>query len=109
MNPHNQHDYQYAGVHHGPVYVQVPERSSSTAVLLEFLPGFFIHTFGIGHIYNGRVALGLLAMFGYWFALAVNILLCFILIGIVTLPLTWILMLIFSTLSAANSANRRLS
>lgn len=44
-----------------------PERSGATAALLECLPGFFIGTFGIGHIYSGNVGLGLAAMFGWWF------------------------------------------
>jgi len=81
----------------------VPVRSPATAALLEVLPGFFIHTFGIGHIYSGRVGVGLCVMFGYWFLLVINILLCFVLIGVVTLPLTWLLFLIFSSISAARA------
>lgn len=85
----------------------VPLRSSSTAALLEVLPGFFINTFGIGHMYSGRVGVGLCVMLGYWFLLFINILLCFVLIGFVTLPVTWLLFLIFSSISAARACEPR--
>jgi len=78
-------------------------RSSGTAALLEFLPGFFAHIFGIGHIYAGNVATGLVIMFGYWLLLGINIVLCFVLIGLITLPLTWLLFLILSTIAASNA------
>jgi len=93
--------------HHHYYYPAVPQRSATAAVFLELLPGFLIHTFGIGHMYSGRVLLGLLVMFGYWIALGINILLCFILIGFITLPLTWIAMLIASPLIAAQACAPR--
>lgn len=87
--------------HHGQ-----PPKSSGTAVLLEILPGFFFQTFGIGHIYAGNVGAGLLFMFGYWFIQFVNILLCFVLIGFITLPLCFLLAMVISPVTAANAATR---
>jgi len=70
------------------------------------VPGFLFQTFGIGNIYAGNVGVGLLLMFGYWFVLFVNILLCIILIGFITLPLCWLFMMILSPLLAANAASK---
>lgn len=88
--------------HHGPL------KSSGVAVALELLPGFFFQTFGIGNMYAGNVGLGVAFMFGYWFVLFINILLCMILIGFITLPLCWIAMMILSSISAANRAARQM-
>ncbi|HEX8503353.1 MAG TPA: hypothetical protein VF659_22405 [Pyrinomonadaceae bacterium] len=90
-------------VHHH----QPPPKSSGTAALLEVLPGLFFQTFGIGHIYAGNVAAGLLLMFGYWLVQFVNLLLCFVLVGFVTLPLCFLLAIIISPITAANAASRR--
>jgi TM2 domain-containing membrane protein YozV len=87
-------------------YYQTPPKSPGTAVLLEVLPGFFFQTFGIGHMYAGNVGAGLLFMFGYWFVQFINILLCFVLIGFVTLPLCWLAAMIASPILAANTASR---
>ena len=38
----------------------VPAKSSGTAAILELVPGIFIQTFGIGHLYAGNVGTGLL-------------------------------------------------
>jgi TM2 domain-containing membrane protein YozV len=80
-----------------------PQKSGGTAALLEILPGIFLQTFGIGHIYAGNVGTGLLFMFGYWMLAAVNLLLCFVLIGFFTWPVCWIAVAIVSTLMAANA------
>ena len=85
-------------------YYQSP-RSPGVAALLEVLPGFFFQTFGIGHIYAGNVGVGLLFMFGYWFIQFINVLLCFVLIGFVTLPLCWLAAMIVSPIVAANTAS----
>jgi hypothetical protein len=77
--------------------------SGGVAAVLELLFGLFFGTFGIGHIYAGNVAFGLLVMFGGWFVLGVNVLLCFVGIGFLTLPLCWLAMLILSPLIAANA------
>src|SRR2546421_12948542 len=84
---------------------QSPPKSPGTAVLLEVLPGFFFQTFGIGHMYAGNVGVGLLFMFGYWFIQFINVLLCFVLIGFVTLPLCWLAAIIVSPIVAANTAS----
>jgi len=87
-------------------YYQSPPKSSGAAVLLEVLPGFFFQTFGIGHMYAGNVGMGLLFMFGYWFVQFINILLCFVVIGFITLPLCWLAAMIISPILAANTASR---
>ena len=76
------------------------------AALLEFLPGLLAATFGIGHIYAGNVALGLCAMFGYWLMFAVNVALCFVLVGFVTMPLCWLVMIVGSPIAAAAACRR---
>ncbi|GMV80845.1 MAG: hypothetical protein AMXMBFR7_20290 [Planctomycetota bacterium] len=82
-------------------------RSGGTAALLEVLPGLFLNLFGMGHIYAGRVGVGLLVMFGYWVLLTINILLCFVIVGFVTLPMTWLGFMIFSPLAAAKACEGR--
>ena len=59
------------------------------------LSAFFV---GIGQIYNGQIAKGLLFMVAYF----VSILLIFVLIGFITTPLLWI----FGIYDAYNTANR---
>lgn len=88
-----------------PIYVHhKAPRSQTVAVLLELLPGFFFQTFGIGHIYAGKVVNGLVIMFGYWLLLFANVILTVFLIGIITLPLCWIMTLIISSILAAQTA-----
>jgi hypothetical protein len=87
-------------------YYQTPPRSAGTAVLLELLPGFLFQTFGIGHIYAGNVAVGLLFMFGYWFVAFVNFLLLFVLIGFITWPVCFLATLIISSITASNAVSR---
>lgn len=77
------------------------------AALLEILPGVFLQTFGIGHIYAGNVGRGLILMFGYWILSFINYLLCFVLVGFVTWPLTFLAFAIFSTIAASNAAKRK--
>lgn len=93
-------------VQHVVHHYQAPPKSPGTAVLLEILPGFFLQTFGIGQIYAGNVGLGLLFMFGYWFVFFVNVLLCFLFIGIITTPLCWIATGVFSSILASKAAER---
>ena len=75
-------------------------------MLLEVLPGFFFQTFGIGHLYTGNIGAGLLIMFGYWFVQFINLLLCIVFIGFITLPLTFILAMVISPITASNAAER---
>jgi TM2 domain-containing membrane protein YozV len=100
--PHPPQHVQHV-VHH----YQTPPKSSGTAVLLEVLPGFFFQTFGIGHIYAGNVGTGLLFMFGYWVVQFVNLLLCLLIVGFITLPLCFILAMVISPILASNAAQRR--
>jgi hypothetical protein len=78
-------------------------QSPGTAAALELIFGLFFGTFGLGHMYAGNVVAGLVIMFGGWFVLFVNVLLCFVGIGFITLPLCWIAMLIASPVLAASS------
>ena len=86
--------------------VQVP-KSGGTAAVLEIPGGLLIQTFGIGHLYSGHVARGLLVMFGYWIVQGINVALMFVLIGWVTLPIVWFLTIVFSPLWAASSCSSR--
>jgi TM2 domain-containing membrane protein YozV len=93
-------------VQHVVHHYQTPPKSTGTAVLLEVLPGFFFQTFGIGHIYAGNVGVGLLFMFGYWFVQIINVILCLVFIGFITLPLCFILAMVISPILASNTAQR---
>lgn len=93
-------------VQHVVHHYYAPPKSSGVAALLELLPGFFFQTFGIGHMYAGNVGVGLLLMFGYWIVLFINILLCFLLIGLITTPLCWMATMVISSVTASNAANR---
>lgn len=77
------------------------------AVVLELLPGIFLQTFGIGNIYAGNVAGGILMMLGYWLLTVLNVLLCFVFVGFITWPLTWIAFMIFCPILANGTAKRR--
>jgi hypothetical protein len=79
-------------------------KDPTAAVLLEILPAICLQTFGIGNIYAGNVLGGVLIMLGYWVALAVNIALCFILIGFLTGPLTFVAFAVGSSLLAYQKA-----
>lgn len=72
-------------------FVMPPYRDKGIALLLELSIGFFFQTFGVGHLYAGRIATGLAWMLGYWALTAVNFVLCFVLVGFVTWPLTYLL------------------
>ncbi len=82
----------------------VSAKNPGLAVALELLGGFFFQTFGIGHLYAGNIGLGLGLMFGYWVLMAINILLCAVLVGFVTWPLTWLAFMIISAITANNAA-----
>ena len=86
-------------IHGGP--------SVGTAVALEILLGLFMQTFGVGNLYAGNTGGGLFMMFGYWGLQFINFLLCLVLIGLITLPLTWIAFMIFCPIVANSSAKRR--
>lgn len=73
-----------------PGVPRMPSRDPAAAVLLEILPGLGLQTFGIGNIYAGNILSGVLIMVGYWASCLVNFGLCFLLIGFLTWPLTWL-------------------
>ncbi len=81
-----------------PVFLASPLRDKGIALLLEFGCAIFLFTFGAGHLYAGRASEGLAWMFGWWTACLINFVLCFVLVGFVTWPLTF---LVFSALSAS--------
>lgn len=80
--------------------------SPGIAVLLELLPGVFLHTFGVGNIYAGKVARGILIMLLHWVLVGVNVLLCYVVVGFITWPLTWLAFAVGSTMSAHRAAVR---
>ncbi|MEZ4236156.1 MAG: hypothetical protein R3F59_08335 [Myxococcota bacterium] len=75
-------------------------RDNTAAVMLEVLPGLIFQVFGLGHIYQGRVGMGLFIMISYWALQALNLFLTIFLIGLVTGPLTWLFYLIAAPLNA---------
>ena len=83
---------------------QAQVKNPGIAVLLELLPGFLCQTFGIGTIYAGNVGLGVGFMIGYWVLTAINFCLCFVLVGFVTWPLTWIAAMVITGIVASNTA-----
>src|SRR5688572_15325180 len=72
-----------------PVVRALPPKDPGVALILELVPGMFLQTFVIGNLSAGNIGWGLALMIGYWIAATVNFLLCFVLIGFVTWPLTW--------------------
>jgi hypothetical protein len=82
----------------------VTPKNGGLAVALELLGGFFFQTFGIGHLYAGNVGMGLGMMFGYWALTAINFVLCFAFIGFITWPVTWVVFMIISSITANNAA-----
>lgn len=68
-------------------------------ILLEVLPGWF-QIFGVGHIYQGRLAMGLGIMFSYWLLQAINLALSWVLVGFLTGPLTWLFYMIAAPMNA---------
>jgi len=84
----------------------VAPKNTGLAVALELLGGFFFQTFGIGHLYAGNIGMGLGLMFGYWVLTAINVVLCFAFVGLITWPLTWLGFMILSSITANNAAKR---
>jgi TM2 domain-containing membrane protein YozV len=85
---------------------QANAKNPGLAVALELLGGFFAQTFGVGHLYAGNVGAGLGLMFGYWALTAINVVLCFVFVGFVTWPITWVAFMIISSITASNAAKR---
>jgi len=95
----------------GPIYhdPRISPHSPAVAAVLELVPGLLINTFGIGHIYAGNTIGGLAIMFGYWFVLAINLLLCLVFIGFLTGPVCWIGMMVVSPIIASRTAAKMYS
>ncbi|MGC5021225.1 hypothetical protein [Micromonospora sp. DT47] len=83
----------------------VPQKSAGAAVALELVLGLF-GVFGVGNLYAGRVATGVILMVSFWALFWVNFFLIFLAVGIVTMPLTWIAYLIVGALLAARSVEQ---
>lgn len=91
-----------------PVYNDpVPARKdTATAVILELVGGGIFQVFGIGNIYAGNVGIGIALMISYWVLQAINAMLTILLIGFVTLPLTWLIYMILGSILASGAAKR---
>ena len=101
-----QPQYPQQGMPMGMGNPMVTPKSGGLAVALELLGGFFLQTFGVGHLYAGNVGMGLGLMFGYWALTAINFVLCFVFIGFITWPVTWLAFMILSAITANNAAKR---
>ena len=77
------------------------------AILLDVLPGLFFQTFGIGHIYAGRVKTGLAILVSYWVLLAVNAALMPFGIGFITGGLTLLAYLVLVPTDLLGTAPKR--
>jgi len=77
-------------------------RDNTLAVMLELLPGLIFQTFGLGHLSQGRIGMGLFIMLSYWAMLAINAALTVVWIGFVTGPLTLLFYAIAAPLNAAD-------
>lgn len=103
-SPYGQVQYPGQGMMGPGMGGMVSPKNPGLAVALELIGGFFLQTFGIGHLYAGNIGLGLGLMFGYWVLMAINIVLCAVLIGFVTWPITWLAFMIISSITANNAA-----
>jgi TM2 domain-containing membrane protein YozV len=82
-----------------------PRKSVKVAIALEIVLGL-VGVFGVGCVYAGRVGLGLALMVSFWMLFWVNIVLVVILIGLLTMPLTWIAYVAVSTLLAVRAVKQ---
>ncbi|MEO3745806.1 TM2 domain-containing protein [Plantactinospora sp. B5E13] len=87
-----------------PIVVVVPQKSAGAAVVLELVLGFF-GIFGVGNLYAGRIATGFLLMISFWVLFWLNVVLVFLVVGLVTLPLTWLTYLVMAPLLAAGGVS----
>lgn len=84
------------------VIVQARQKSASVAVVLDIFFAFF-GIMGVGSLYAGAPAPGLVLMVGFWFFTCINVALCFVLIGFVTFPITWLVCLLLSVHSSTSA------
>jgi TM2 domain-containing membrane protein YozV len=81
-------------------------QQSMVAVGLEAGPGLILQTFGIGHLYAGKVCTGLAIMISYWVLQAINVALMPFLIGWITAPLTFLIYLVMAPTNVLSSKKR---
>ncbi len=90
-------------------YQQPPAKAPKDVglcVLLELLGGGLFQVFGIGNIVAGNIGIGIALMLSYWVLQFINALLTMLIIGFITLPLTWLLYMIMAPLLAASAAKK---
>jgi TM2 domain-containing membrane protein YozV len=92
----------YSPLPYVPVPYAVPQRSAGAAVALELVLGLF-GIFGVGNMYAGRAGQGVALMLSFWALFWVNVVLMTFLVGLVTMPLTWIAYMIIGPISAARA------
>jgi hypothetical protein len=100
--------YPPAPQHQPPQYQQQrarPLKSTSAAVMLELALGLF-GLFGVGALYAERTALGVTLMVSYWVLFWINVALAFMVIGLVTGPITWLFYMILAPVLAARAVDR---
>ena len=102
--PYGQVQYPGQGMAGPGMGGMVSPKNPGLAVALELLGGFFLQTFGVGHLYAGNIGLGLGLMFGYWVLTAINVVLCFVIVGFITWPITWLAFMVISAITANNAA-----
>jgi TM2 domain-containing membrane protein YozV len=90
---------------YAPMPVMRPPRSAGAAVALELVPGLF-GVFGVGTIYAGRTGAGVALMVSFWLLFWINVMLCLVFVGFITLPLTWLAYFIAGSLTAARSVEK---
>ena len=79
-------------------------RRPGTAAALEIVFGLFLHTFGIGWMYAGKVGMGIFIMLSWWVVVFINYLLLHVLIGFVTWPLCLLFAMIVTPILASRAA-----
>jgi len=81
-------------------------RQNAVAVGLEVGPGLLLQTFGIGHLYSGKIGTGLAIMLSYWLLQAINAALVFVWIGLITAPLTWLAYMVLAPTNVLRTSPR---
>ena len=77
------------------------------AVGLEVAPGTIFQTFGLGHLYAGKVGTGLAILVSYWVLQAINTMLMSVWIGFITAPLTWLAYMVLAPTNLLGDADKR--
>ncbi len=83
------------------------KHSNALAIGLEVGPGFFLQTFGLGHMYAGRVGAGVGLMLSYWVLQAINVALMSVWIGFITYPLTMLAYMVLAPTNVIDESARR--